>query len=139
MTGKSFRVWENLKAFVIIVGFYGVLQLLGITCPIKFITGVSCPGCGMTRAWLSLLFRLDPAAAFSYHPLFWLVVPAAAIYLLRRRIPKRLYSALLLLMVALLVGVYLWRMFFEHGTVVVFAPRDGLIGRVICWLTARLQ
>ena len=26
----------------------------------------------MTRAWLALL-RLDPAAAFAYHPLFWMM------------------------------------------------------------------
>ena len=32
-------------------------------------------GCGMTRAWLAAL-RLDFAAAFAYHPLFW-VVPIA--------------------------------------------------------------
>ena len=41
-------------------------------CPFRFFFGISCPGCGMTRALLAAL-RLDFAAAFSYHPLFFLL------------------------------------------------------------------
>lgn len=49
-----------------------LLQVLSIGCPIKFITGMSCPGCGLTRAWESaLLLNFDDAARF--HPLFWVV------------------------------------------------------------------
>ena len=63
---------EQVTAVLAVALFYGALQLAGITCPIKYITGISCPGCGMTRAWLSVL-RLDIAAAFGYHYLFWTV------------------------------------------------------------------
>ena len=41
-------------------------------CPFRFFFGISCPGCGMPRALLAAL-RLDFAAAFSYHPLFFLL------------------------------------------------------------------
>ena len=51
------------------------LYLLDIGCIFRLMTGIPCPGCGMTRAWLAAL-RLDYAAAFAYHPLFW-VVPIA--------------------------------------------------------------
>ena len=51
------------------------LYLLDIGCIFRMMTGAPCPGCGMTRAWLAAL-RLDFAAAFAYHPLFW-VVPIA--------------------------------------------------------------
>lgn len=51
------------------------LYLLDIGCIFRLMTGIPCPGCGMTRAWLAAL-RLDFAAAFAYHPLFW-VVPIA--------------------------------------------------------------
>lgn len=51
------------------------LYLLDIGCICRLVTGIPCPGCGMTRAWLAAL-RLDFAAAFAYHPLFW-VVPIA--------------------------------------------------------------
>lgn len=49
--------------------FAALLYLSPISCPILSITGVHCPGCGMTRALLSAL-RLDFAAAFSYHFMF---------------------------------------------------------------------
>ena len=45
------------------------LYLLDIGCVFRLMTGIPCPGCGMTRAWLAAL-RLDFAAAFAYHPLF---------------------------------------------------------------------
>lgn len=38
-------------------------------CPFLRLTGFPCPGCGMTRAYKSLLAG-DLSAAFAYHPLF---------------------------------------------------------------------
>ena len=43
-----------------------------IPCITKTVTGIDCIGCGLTRAFISLL-KLDIAAAFSYHPAFWTV------------------------------------------------------------------
>ena len=42
-----------------------VLYLLDIGCVFRLMTGIPCPGCGMTRAWLAAL-RLDFAAAFAF-------------------------------------------------------------------------
>ena len=42
-----------ISAIAAVVILYIVLECFGITCPIKFITGVSCAGCGMSRAWLA--------------------------------------------------------------------------------------
>lgn len=54
--------------------FFLVIVLLWVNfigfCPIRKITGVICPGCGMTRAWLAF-FKLDICNAFRYHPMFW--------------------------------------------------------------------
>lgn len=72
--------WTALAAIVL---FYLVIESLGVTCPIRFMTGVSCAGCGMSRAWLALL-RGNLAEAARFHPLFWLPVPAAAPGGLRR-------------------------------------------------------
>lgn len=79
-TGQIFKPVkkEDWAAVAAIIGMYGMMGMMGITCPILFMTGISCAGCGMTRAWLSL-FRLDFGAAFYYHPLFWL--PALLIVL----------------------------------------------------------
>ena len=70
-TGQIFKPVkkEDWAAVAAIIGMYGMMGMMGITCPILFMTGISCAGCGMTRAWLSL-FRLDFGAAFYYHPLF---------------------------------------------------------------------
>ena len=67
---KNYRI-----RFLILVLFCAALLgivLLGINCPFRSLTGIPCPGCGMTRAWLAAL-RLDFLAAFRYHPMFWSV------------------------------------------------------------------
>ena len=46
---------DGFTAIISIVILYMFLENIGITCPIKFITGISCAGCGMSRAWLALL------------------------------------------------------------------------------------
>ena len=69
-----------ISALVGILAVYLVLFALGITCPIKYLTGVSCPGCGMSRACFHAL-TLNFAAAFSFHPL-WIALPFAAFFLL---------------------------------------------------------
>lgn len=117
-----------LTALAAVAAFYIILELHGVTCPIRFLTGVSCAGCGMSRAWLSLL-RLDLAAAFRFHPLFWLPVPAAVLLLARRRIPRRVFRAGLVLCIALFLIVYLIRLFLP-GQIVVFNPSEGLLWRL---------
>ena len=39
-----------LGAVLAVVLLYGGMEALGVTCPIRFFTGVSCAGCGMSRA-----------------------------------------------------------------------------------------
>lgn len=117
---------EDLVAVAAIVGIYGIMGMMGITCPILFMTGVSCAGCGMTRAWLSLL-RLDLQAAFYYHPLFWLPALIMILLLLDKRIVKQWYW----LWAALFLLVYGIRMFTGQGDIVVFRPEEGFLFRVI--------
>jgi len=70
------RLKKALPAFGIIALFYLALILLtGYACPIRLLTGISCPGCGTSRAWIRLI-KGDAAGAFRVHPLFWW--PAAA-------------------------------------------------------------
>lgn len=64
-----------------------VRLLYDAPCPIRAVTGVICPSCGMSRAVLAAL-RLDFAAAFYYHPMFWAVPPVILMFLFP---PKRWY------------------------------------------------
>ncbi len=113
---------------IAIAALYIVLGCLGIGCPIRFLTGISCAGCGMSRAWLSLL-RLDFAAAFAYHPLFWVPPCALILWLLRRHLPRKLCAVLLWVGVGLFLLVYILRMINPADEVVVFRPAEGFIAR----------
>lgn len=56
-------------------------------CPFFFLTGLYCPGCGMTRGGISLL-QGDFAMAFSYHPFSWLFAGAWFFFLILMFLPK---------------------------------------------------
>lgn len=132
------KTWKrDLGAVAVIAGFYIVLFALGITCPIKFVTGVSCPGCGMTRAWLCLLAG-KPALALHYHPLVWLPPVALAVYLFRARLPRWAVKCSLAAAGALFCGVYLFRLLWGCAPeVVAFAPEAGVFFRLGTALLAR--
>lgn len=108
--------------------------LLHIPCPIKWITGISCPGCGMTRSLLSVC-KLDLSAAVSYHPLIFYLIVAAPLYLLFLwRDMKRARKVLTVITVALMLAVYLYRMIWCPSPVTVFAPENGAFARFVRWL-----
>jgi len=66
-----------------------LLYLCG--CPFSRIFHTPCPGCGMSRAYIALL-RFDIAAAFGYHPLFFLGLPLI-LYVTHRNVLKRRLTA----------------------------------------------
>lgn len=67
--------------------------LLLYKCPLKLLTGLDCPGCGLSRALLCLL-RLDFQGALHYHPLSVLIYSELLIaaffqYILQKPIGKK--------------------------------------------------
>lgn len=82
---KITNLKEKLKTLSILVVLVAAMYLLKIPCPLNRITGIPCPGCGMTRAYLSLL-RLDFAAAFRFNPMFWSVPILLLLYLFDGRL-----------------------------------------------------
>lgn len=89
------------------------LYLLDIGCVFRLMTGIPCPGCGMTRAWLAAL-RLDFAAAFAYHPLFWVVPIAFALAFVREEVAssklKRGIDIAVIVLCVLVVAVWIVRL-----------------------------
>ena len=67
-------LWITVTAVLVTVGLVRRFAF-GVICMLRELTGIPCPACGMSRALLSLV-RLDIAAAFRYHPVFW-VFPIA--------------------------------------------------------------
>lgn len=97
-------------------------------CPIRFFTGISCPGCGMSRAAAALL-RLDLPLALEMHPLVLLLPVAAIIYFARRLMPKRILRLLLGFALILLITVYIVRM--NSDSSIVYADfENGMIFRL---------
>ncbi len=81
-------------------------------CPIKRITGLPCPGCGMTRGCAALL-RLDFAEAFRWHPLCPLVPVMAVLYVFKdASFGRRFWSCApaLAFLAAAVIVVYIVRM-----------------------------
>lgn len=116
----------------ILVAGYLLLFAFGITCPIKHLTGVSCAGCGMTRAWChALTFRF--AEAMEYNPAFWIVPPLGLFWLLQKKY-RRIGTVGLLLCMAVLLIAYLLRLMDPTDSVVVFAPEEGAIWRAARYL-----
>lgn len=120
----------DFRGIGLVAGAYLILEMAGITCPILFLTGVSCGGCGMSRAWLSLC-RLDLTGALHYHPLFWLPVPAALLFLFKEDMPKRWFTMMSTVMILLFLTVYLMRLFMPQDDVVVFCPANGFFYRLL--------
>ena len=75
---------KNLKWKILPLAVFGMAlvlwRYLKLPCLWRSITGIICPGCGMSRAWTAAL-RLDFSKAFSMHPMFW-SVPLLVLYVL---------------------------------------------------------
>lgn len=119
---------RDLKGIMIIGLLYLLIEAVGMTCPIKFLTGISCAGCGMSRAWLALLGR-DVPLAFSFHPLLLLPIPAILLLVFRKKLPRRVFVLILGSMAAAFLAVYVLRMLDPADNVVVFRPREGIVWR----------
>lgn len=130
---------RDIAAILTVVAFYTVLQLMGITCPIKFLTGISCAGCGTTRAWLAFL-RGDIRTALYYHPMFWVPPIALLLYMKRSKIHKTIFFLAIFFIILAYAILYLYRLKTGcSGDIVVFEPWNGLIGRGIREMAKFLQ
>ena len=120
------KIISEILAILLIFLFYYVMG-----CPIRYLFGVCCPGCGMTRA-LRAVLRLDLAAAFYYHPL-WILLPVLGILylILKRRNAQRYINLLWTVACAVLLGVYFYRLLMGPHEIVVWSPENGLIARWI--------
>ena len=87
-----------------------VMLLSGTGCPIERLSGISCPGCGMSRALLCLL-RLDIAKALYFHPLSVVMPFAAAVWMLRRMFSSRLLRSLSGVLIAAFLICWLMRLY----------------------------
>lgn len=131
---------EKIKKLIVpaaIIGAaYLIFHVVGIGCPIKFLTGISCPGCGMTRAVLSLL-TLDFKAAFYYHPLFPLAFILIAVFIFHElgKIGRKTYDISIYIICTLFLGVWILRFFTDGSEIVVFSPENSIVFKILGYFT----
>ena len=121
---------QRISAFMMIIAFCFGVHILKVGCPIKFLTGISCAGCGMTRAWIYVL-KLDFPRAFQFHPLFWTVPIGSAVYLFREHIPYKVVRFLANIGIILFVTVYIIRMINPEDTIVEINFYEGAVWKNI--------
>lgn len=65
-------ILKHIIFILLIILLVFIFYKFKIPCLFRFFTGLPCPSCGMTRAFLAFL-SFDFAASFAYHPL---LIPA---------------------------------------------------------------
>lgn len=112
----------SLIIWLILFALYCVLttKFLGSACPAYLIFGIPCPGCGMTRAWISL-FSGDITKAFYFHPAFLAAAIIAVCVILSEIKPKfkksKVITAIYLVLCVAFLATYIYRM-------IVFFPNE---------------
>ena len=120
---------EDMKLLLCLGAAVLLLHITGIGCPILFLTGIPCAGCGMCRAVFSL-FQGHFAAAAAYHPLSFLMPFFFAAWFFRGRISSRRQKILMVFAVFLFTVTYFFRI--VHGDpVVAFHPSAGFLEQII--------
>lgn len=131
---------STIKSFIlfgiIIIIYIGILIILPFNdfspqqlCLFKNITGVPCPGCGLTRSYLALL-KGNISHAFYYHPLFF-VVPLSALLIIfmnvtKNKLHKKNSNIALTILVCLIIILYIIRMstMFPHTPPMDYNPNS---------------
>ena len=97
-----------IAVFILILSFLSIY-----VCPFYYVTGVSCPSCGMSRAFLSVL-SLDFKSSFHYHALWPLVVVVLPTYFLVKiniiKMNKKMINTLSIIVALIFLSYYIYRL-----------------------------
>lgn len=119
------RKYFSLAAALGVLAVYYYL----IGCPIKFLFGIPCFGCGMTRAWIQILHG-NIGAAFYYHPLWPCPILFILLYVFLRPKHRYGYNLSVMLMVCLFVIAYAVRIY-VHCPIVAINLHEGFIYKAL--------
>ena len=131
--GKMKKRTDLVIFAAVVIALYAVSHITGIGCPIKFVTGISCGGCGMTRA-ITALVSLRVSDAFYYHPLVLVPPIYCVLYAFRNKIGDRRFKIITGVCAFLFVGVYVIRLIDPSDNIVTADITDGIIIKLIKYL-----
>lgn len=114
MKNRAFKICKYILSLLLIGLSYGIfVRKTGFAIPCIFyrITGLQCPGCGVTRMCLALM-RFDFVSAYHYNKLLFIISPVI-VFIITQQIYRyirfndakttKVQTAILILLVVLLV------------------------------------
>lgn len=116
MKNRVFKICKYILSLLLIGLSYGIfVRKTGFAIPCIFyrITGLQCPGCGVTRMCLALM-RLDFVAAYHYNKLLFIISPvivfiiAQQIYRYIRFNDAKTPKAQTVILILLIVLLVIW-------------------------------
>ena len=107
-----------------------ILYIFDIGCPIKFVTGISCPGCGLTRS-VGCLIHNDIPMALHYHPLIFLIPVIGILFLLKDKINKNVFNFILILITTIFLIVYFIRLSDPNNDIVYIDFKKSIFYKIV--------
>lgn len=109
--GKIKSAVKNVLILLLVIA----LMLIFYKCPFKMITGIDCPGCGLTRAFFCILL-CDFSAAVQYYPLSPLIFSELVYllyyqFILRRKINNTAVAVGIAVNVFVMLAFWLYKIF----------------------------
>lgn len=121
--------WIGLLAF----GGYMLLMMLFFheVCPLLIVTGVPCPGCGLTRAGI-LLLQGKFAEAFQMHAFIYIWFAFILYFLYNRYIRQRRMKYTMQLIIIIIIAMLIYYgcrmiMYFPHREPMIWSEHRSLL------------
>ena len=129
--------WEKYGSYVpallFILGGILVFFVFRIPCLSQLLFGMSCPGCGLTRAFLAVLSG-DIALSFKMHPFWIALIPCTvAAFILHVKKKDTAFYIVVASSVAVYIGIWVVRLILKDP-VVEFNIESGIIYRAFVWV-----
>ncbi len=102
---------KDLKDLISLFALLLAFLIFGYHCPIYQISGIHCPGCGMTRAALCFL-QGDFKASFTWHALLIPTLVFLGLFLLIHKKNPKIGQGLIWVWVGLMLIYWLYRLIF---------------------------
>jgi len=139
------RLKEDIKGnwlgmLLAVLVFFLMDAIVGKVCAWRFILGIPCPACGMTRAW-GLLLHGKFVEAFYMHQMYPFVVLGGCLFVYTRYISKRyskIWSRYGIILLLASITLYIYRMvsWFPNQAPMLY-DADSILGRIITLIQVR--
>lgn len=110
-------IYKNRIALILLIGGWFFLEaFFHRHCPMVILTGLPCPGCGLTRAVLCVI-TLDLAGAWHINPSVFLWIPLLIFLLVNRYVLKKpipYQKPVIIVVLLATIAIYIYRMLTEY-------------------------